>query len=415
MKRLVILLPVLLAFQVGVQPALAWTWPVDGPVLRPFVLGDNPYAAGQHRGIDIGAPTGTTVRAPAAGTVSFAGTVPTGGRTLTIRTSDGYSVTLLHLGTIRAVRGAAVSEGDPVGTVGRSGVPELAEPYVYLGIRVTADANGYVDPLRFLPAASAPAPAPTPAPAPAPVEQPSAAGAPTSPGAAPEPAQPVTDPGPDPVSEPLVASAPLGSARQRRLAPRSRIHLPADVPVKGVVSTQPMRASRANAPADSESLTGRSFGHEAPAARPGSTKVVATQGAGHGWRWVLLPALAAAALAAGLRLRGQLADARATDGASAVFLERVPAPTEDTGRLRLGEQNGLVFDRDLERILLAQAEALPDLDRDHDSSELVDVPDDPRARHSPPCAGRRPDRRLSSHGLRAGVRLSDSRMRVPVP
>jgi hypothetical protein len=180
MKRLVILLPVLLAFQVGVQPALAWTWPVDGPVLRPFVLGDNPYAAGQHRGIDIGAPTGTTVRAPAAGTVSFAGTVPTGGRTLTIRTSDGYSVTLLHLGTIRAVRGAAVSEGDPVGTVGPSGVSELAEPYVYLGIRVTADANGYVDPLRFLPAASAPAPAPTPAPAP--VEQPSAAGAPTSPG-----------------------------------------------------------------------------------------------------------------------------------------------------------------------------------------------------------------------------------------
>src|SRR5438046_2277999 len=49
MKRLVILLPVLLALQVGVQPALAWTWPVDGPALRPFILGADPYAAGPHR------------------------------------------------------------------------------------------------------------------------------------------------------------------------------------------------------------------------------------------------------------------------------------------------------------------------------------------------------------------------------
>jgi len=86
MKRLVILLPVLLAFQVGVQPALAWTWPVDGPVLRPFKLGDDPYAGGQHRGIDIGAPLGTSVRAPAGGRISFAGTVPTNGKSVTIQT-----------------------------------------------------------------------------------------------------------------------------------------------------------------------------------------------------------------------------------------------------------------------------------------------------------------------------------------
>ena len=30
----------------------AWAWPVDGPVLRPFVFGGDPYAGGQHRGID---------------------------------------------------------------------------------------------------------------------------------------------------------------------------------------------------------------------------------------------------------------------------------------------------------------------------------------------------------------------------
>ena len=50
--------------------------------------------------------------APAGGTVSFAGTVPSGGETVTIETQDGYSVTLLHLGSIGVKRNAAVSEGD---------------------------------------------------------------------------------------------------------------------------------------------------------------------------------------------------------------------------------------------------------------------------------------------------------------
>ena len=70
-----------------------------GPVLRPFSLGGDPYAGGQHRGIDVGAaPADAVVLAPAAGTVTFAGSVPTNGRTVTIQTADGYAVTLTHLG-----------------------------------------------------------------------------------------------------------------------------------------------------------------------------------------------------------------------------------------------------------------------------------------------------------------------------
>ena len=131
--------------------ASAWTWPVDGPVLRPFSFGSDPYAAGQHRGIDIGAPSGTPVRAAAGGLVSFAGTVPNGGKTVTIQTPTGYAVTLVHLGSIGVLRGTMVEEGATVGTVGPSGVPDIAEPYVYLGIRVASDEQGYVDPLLFLP------------------------------------------------------------------------------------------------------------------------------------------------------------------------------------------------------------------------------------------------------------------------
>src|SRR5436305_2281288 len=80
--------------------ALGWSWPVTGPVLTAFSFDPaHPYAAGQHRGIDIGSPLGSPVVAPASGRVSFAGTVPTGGKTVTIETADGYSVTLVHLGS----------------------------------------------------------------------------------------------------------------------------------------------------------------------------------------------------------------------------------------------------------------------------------------------------------------------------
>jgi hypothetical protein len=160
MKRLLVLLPALLAIQVGVSPALAWTWPVDGPVLQTFRLGADPYEGGQHRGIDVGAPAGTPVAASAGGTVTFAGTVPGGGRAVTIQTADGYSVTLVHLGTIAVERGAAVGEGETIGSVGPSGAPELPVPYVHLGIRVTEDETGYRDPLTFLPPREVPPPAP---------------------------------------------------------------------------------------------------------------------------------------------------------------------------------------------------------------------------------------------------------------
>ena len=90
MSRLV--LPVLV-FLAWAPAAHAWTWPVQGPVLQPFVYDEaHPYASGQHRGIDIGADTtGESVVAPAAGTVEFAGTVPTSGKSVIIATTSGNS------------------------------------------------------------------------------------------------------------------------------------------------------------------------------------------------------------------------------------------------------------------------------------------------------------------------------------
>ena len=377
MKRLVILLPVLLAFQVGAPPALAWTWPVDGPVLRPFTFGDDPYAGGQHRGIDIGAAAAAAVRAPAAGTVSFAGTVPGGGRVVTVRTPDGYSVTLVHLGTIAVSGGAAVAEGDAVGTVGPSGEAELAEPYVHLGIRETADPNGYLDPLTFLPPRGTTATEPDPATAtdPSPADE----------GSAPAPAvQPD-----DPAAAPEGAHAPAAGAAARGHAGRAHLRLRHGFRARrtGTHEGRARPAERRGRAAPSES-----FGAAPTASRPAreslrSFEPTAATGplgrasqpprdGGPSWTWALLPGALGAALLA-LRLRRQVRDARPADGATAVLLEPGDPAAEDASGLGLRQEDDLVLDGDLERILLAEPKPLADLDRDHDPSELVDVSDDP--------------------------------------
>ena len=105
------LVATIFAALVVVPAGRAWSWPVDGPVLRGFSFGGDPYAAGQHRGIDIGAPLGIGVRAPTAGKVSFAGSVPRNGLTVTIQTDGGLSVTLVHLGSTAVRKGATVAEG----------------------------------------------------------------------------------------------------------------------------------------------------------------------------------------------------------------------------------------------------------------------------------------------------------------
>src|SRR6266508_4157390 len=97
-----------------VPGAPAWTWPSDGPVLRPFVFDDSPYAGGQHRGIDVGGELGADVRAPASGTA------PGGGETITIQTDDGYAVTLVQLGELLVARGEPVDEGAVVARIGPS-------------------------------------------------------------------------------------------------------------------------------------------------------------------------------------------------------------------------------------------------------------------------------------------------------
>src|SRR5262245_19120042 len=143
--------------------ARAWSWPAEGPVLRGFEFGGSEYHEHGHSGIDIAAPAGSAVLAPASGLVSFAAWLPGNGRTATIKTADGYAVTLTHLGALAVSDGMGVAEGEQVGTIGPSGDIELDVPYLHLGIRRADDPKGYVDPLTLLPPRPAPSPPPEPA------------------------------------------------------------------------------------------------------------------------------------------------------------------------------------------------------------------------------------------------------------
>src|SRR5262245_37247880 len=180
--------------------AWAWAWPADGEVLRGFSLSGYTYAAGQHRGVDVALAGSSVVRAPAAGDVAFAGSLPTNGMTVTISFGE-YKVSLTHLGALRVRRGAHVAEGDVIAAPGPTGESEQTVPYVHLGVRL-GSGETYVDPLSLLPprGASNPPPAPEAPPAPPPVADPGAT-------ASESPAEPEVGSAPDPTPPPAPSDA----------------------------------------------------------------------------------------------------------------------------------------------------------------------------------------------------------------
>jgi hypothetical protein len=218
-----------LAFLLLVPPAWAeWTWPVRGEVITPYRNGGDPYASGQHRGIDIAAATGTTVVAATSGEVRFAGTAGSSGLTVSVRTADGrYDTSYLHLSSTSVREGDRVAAGQPLGAVGTSGTRSATEPHLHFGVRDAGSRHAYHDPLGFLPPPTATQPprgAPAPEPAPVPI----------SPAPAPAPAAPVTRR--VPVRAPAPRRVPVGAPRRvpaegpRRVPAGAPRRVPAGVP-----------------------------------------------------------------------------------------------------------------------------------------------------------------------------------------
>lgn len=113
--------------------------PVSGPVAAGYApIGQ--YEG--HWGIDYAAEAGEAVRAPASGSITFAGSVA-GMTTLTIEPVPGYKVSLSYLSEIYVSRGAAVRRGQ---VVGRAGNPH-GSPGVHMSTRIS---GSYVDPASLL-------------------------------------------------------------------------------------------------------------------------------------------------------------------------------------------------------------------------------------------------------------------------
>jgi Peptidase family M23 len=116
---------------------LAWTPPVTAEPAKRFHLGTNPFARGQHRGVDFAARG--PVRAACAGRVVFAGRVA-GAGTVSVRCGS-WRVSYAPLAHISVGEGERVGAGAQLGSTARG---------LHFGVRREGKRFGYVDPLRFL-------------------------------------------------------------------------------------------------------------------------------------------------------------------------------------------------------------------------------------------------------------------------
>lgn len=102
---------------------LQFATPVSGRLSSPFGLrrffNDQPRAP--HSGIDIAAPQGTPVLAPAAGTVIETGDYYFNGNSVFIDHGQGLVSMYCHLETIKVKKGDRLAQGELVATVGMTG------------------------------------------------------------------------------------------------------------------------------------------------------------------------------------------------------------------------------------------------------------------------------------------------------
>lgn len=151
----------MLLFLPGVQPTAAlerlaavrelenrYIWPLHGRLTsyfgrRNLGMGTSAF----HRGLDIAAPTGTTIVAARSGTVTFAGWSTQGyGNLVKIRHPGGDETWYAHASRLLVRVGDTVTQGQPIALVGSTGIS--TGPHLHLEIHVGGRA---VDPLGQLP------------------------------------------------------------------------------------------------------------------------------------------------------------------------------------------------------------------------------------------------------------------------
>jgi murein DD-endopeptidase MepM/ murein hydrolase activator NlpD len=126
--------------------------PASGAITSLFAARDIPEHAGGHTGVDIGAPAGTPVRAPAPGLVRAAAESPVFGKFVTLAHAGGWESLYAHLSRIDVLPGQYLRRGDGLGRIGSTGLS--TGPHLHWGLAVggspLAAGTHLRDPLAYL-------------------------------------------------------------------------------------------------------------------------------------------------------------------------------------------------------------------------------------------------------------------------
>ncbi|MET9320153.1 M23 family metallopeptidase [Streptomyces sp. NPDC003038] len=102
------------------------------------------WSSGHHTGLDFAAPTGTPVKAVAAGKITSAGWSGAYGYRIVLELEDGTEIWYCHLSSMSVTSGS-VGAGDTIGRVGATG--NVTGPHLHLEVR---KGGSTVDPLAWL-------------------------------------------------------------------------------------------------------------------------------------------------------------------------------------------------------------------------------------------------------------------------